>query len=123
MCTNATLCGRTIPRIRASKPSVPLLELTGERLIDSVLTTNSITIMGKYYVRTAEQLEKLIEEEKVPASSRDMIKMRLDRMIKSRFLLLETTKSGILRSISDIEVSQVPLEIVPDKEIDSALYL
>jgi hypothetical protein len=79
--------------------------------------------MGKYYLRTAEQLEKLIEEEKVPASSRDMIKMRLDRMIKSRFLLLETTKSGILRAISDIEVSQVPLEIVPDKEIDSALYL
>ena len=79
--------------------------------------------MGKYYVRTAEQLEKLIEEEKVPASSRDMIKMRLDRMIKSRFLILETTKSGILRSISDIEVSQAPLEIVPDKEIDSALYL
>jgi hypothetical protein len=79
--------------------------------------------MGKYYLRTAEQLEKLIEEEKVPASSRDMIKMRLDRMIKSRFLILETTKSGILRSISDIEVSQAPLEIVPDKEIDSALYL
>ncbi len=79
--------------------------------------------MGKYYLRTAEQLEKLIEEEKVPASSRDMIKMRLDRMIKSRFLLLETTKSGILLAISDIEVSQVPLEIVPDKEIDSALYL
>jgi len=79
--------------------------------------------MGKYYLRTAEQLEKLIEEEKVPASSRDMIKMRLDRMIKSRFLLLETTKLGILRAISDIEVSQAPLEIVPDKEIDSALYL
>jgi hypothetical protein len=79
--------------------------------------------MGKYYVRTAEQLEKLIEEEKVSASSRDMIKTRLDRMVKSRFLLLETTKSGILRSISDIEVSQAPLEIVPDKEIDSALYL
>ena len=79
--------------------------------------------MGKYYLRTAEQLEKLIEEEKVPASSRDMIKTRLDRMIKSRFLILETTKSGILRSISDIEVSQAPLEIVPDKEIDSALYL
>lgn len=79
--------------------------------------------MGKYYLRTAEQLEKLIEEEKVPASSRDMIRMRLDRMIKSRFLLLETTKSGILRAISDIEVSQAPLEIVPDKEIDSALYL
>ncbi len=79
--------------------------------------------MGKYYLRTSEQLEKLIEEEKVPASSRDMIKTRLDRMIKSRFLLLETTKSGFLRSISDIEVSQAPLEIVPDKEIDSALYL
>jgi hypothetical protein len=79
--------------------------------------------MGKYYLRTAEQLEKLIEEEKVSASSRDMIKTRLDRMVKSRFLLLETTKSGILRSISDIEVSQAPLEIVPDKEIDSALYL
>lgn len=79
--------------------------------------------MGKYYVRTAEQLEKLIEEEKVSESSRDMIKTRLDRMVKSRFLILETTKSGILRSISDIEVSQAPLEIVPDKEIDSALYL
>jgi hypothetical protein len=79
--------------------------------------------MGKYYVRTAEQLEKLIEEEKVSASSRDMIKTRLDRMVKSRFLILETTKSGILRSISDVEVSQAPLEIVPDNEIDSALHL
>lgn len=79
--------------------------------------------MGKYYLRTAEQLEKLIEEEKVQASSRTIIKARLDEMIKSRFLVIETTKSGILRSISDIEVSQAPLELVPDKEIDSALYL
>jgi hypothetical protein len=79
--------------------------------------------MGKYYLRTTEQLEQLIEEEKVQASSRDMIKTRLDRMIKSRFLILETTKSGFLRSISDIEVSQAPLEMVPDREIDSALYL
>lgn len=79
--------------------------------------------MGKYYLRTAEQLEKLIEEEKVQASSRTIIKARLDEMIKSRFLVIETTKSGMLRSISDIEVSQAPLEIVPDREIDSALYL
>jgi hypothetical protein len=79
--------------------------------------------MGKYYLRTAEQLEKLIEEEKVPASSRTIIRARLDEMIKSRFLVIETTKSGMLRSISDIEVSQAPLEMVPDREIDSALYL
>ena len=79
--------------------------------------------MGKYYLRTAEQLEKLIEEEKVQVSSRTIIKARLDEMIKSRFLVIETTKSGIVRSISDIEVSQAPLELVPDKEIDSALYL
>ena len=79
--------------------------------------------MGKYYLRTAEQLEKLIEEEKVQASSKTIIKARLDKMIKSRFLVIETTKSGIVRSISDIEVSQAPLEMVPDREIDSALYL
>ena len=79
--------------------------------------------MGKYYLRTAEQLEKLIEEEKVQVSSRTIIKTRLDEMIKSRFLVIETTKSGMLRSISDIEVSQAPLELVPDREIDSALYL
>jgi hypothetical protein len=79
--------------------------------------------MGKYYLRTAEQLEKLIEEEKVLSSSRTIIKTRLDEMIKSRFLVIETTKSGMLRSISDIEVSQAPLELVPDREIDSALYL
>ena len=79
--------------------------------------------MGKYYLRTAEQLEKLIEEEKVLPSSRTLIKTRLDEMIKSRFLVIETTKSGMLRSISDIEVSQAPLELVPDREIDSALYL
>ena len=79
--------------------------------------------MGKYYLRTTEQLEQLIEEEKVQASSRTIIKARLDEMIKSRFLVIETTKSGMLRSISDIEVSQAPLEMVPDKEIDSALYL
>jgi len=79
--------------------------------------------MGKYYLRTAEQLEKLIEEEKVLPSSRTIIKTRLDEMIKSRFLVIETTKSGMLRSISDIEVSQAPLELVPDREIDSALYL
>ncbi len=79
--------------------------------------------MGKYYLRTSEQLEKLIEEEKVLPSSRTMIKARLDKMIRSRFLVIETTKSGILQSISDIEASQAPLEIVPDKEIDSALYL
>jgi len=79
--------------------------------------------MGKYYLRTTEQLEQLIEEEKVLASSRTIIRARLDEMIKSRFLVIETTKSGMLRSISDIEVSQAPLEIVPDKEIDSALYL
>ena len=79
--------------------------------------------MGKYYLRTTEQLEQLIEEEKVQASSRTIIRARLDEMIKSRFLVIETTKSGMLRSISDIEVSQAPLELVPDKEIDSALYL
>lgn len=79
--------------------------------------------MGKYYLRTTEQLEQLIEEEKVQASSRTIIKARLDEMIKSRFLVIETTKSGMLRSISDIEVSQAPLEMVPDREIDSALYL
>ena len=79
--------------------------------------------MGKYYLRTTEQLEQLIEEEKVQASSRTIIRARLDEMIKSRFLVIETTKSGMLRSISDIEVSQAPLEMVPDKEIDSALYL
>ena len=79
--------------------------------------------MGKYYLRTTEQLEQLIEEEKVLASSRTIIKARLDEMIKSRFLVIETTKSGMLRSISDIEVSQAPLEMVPDREIDSALYL
>ena len=79
--------------------------------------------MGKYYLRTTEQLEQLIEEEKVQASSRTIIRARLDEMIKSRFLVIDTTKSGIVRSISDIEVSQAPLELVPDKEIDSALYL
>jgi hypothetical protein len=79
--------------------------------------------MGKYYLRTTEQLEQLIEEEKVQASSRTIIRARLDEMIKSRFLVIETTKSGMLRSISDIEVSQTPLEMVPDREIDSALYL
>jgi hypothetical protein len=79
--------------------------------------------MGKYYLRTTEQLEQLIEEEKVQASSRTIIRARLDEMIKSRFLVIETTKSGMLRSISDIEVSQAPLEMVPDREIDSALYL
>ena len=79
--------------------------------------------MGKYYLRTAEQLEKLIKEEKITEESGPIIKARLDEMMKSRFLVIETTKSGILRSISDIEVSQAPLEIVPDKEIDSALYL
>ena len=79
--------------------------------------------MGKYYLRTTEQLEQLIEEEKVQASSRTIIRSRLDEMIKSRFLVIETTKSGMLRSISDIEVSQAPLEMVPDREIDSALYL
>lgn len=79
--------------------------------------------MGKYYLRTFEQLEKLIEEEKITEESEPIIKTRLDKMLKSRFLVIETTKSGMLRSISDIEVSQAPLEIVPDKEIDSALYL
>ena len=79
--------------------------------------------MGKYYLRTTEQLEQLIEEEKVQASSRTIIRARLDEMIKSRFLVIDTTKSGIVRSISDIEVSQAPLELVPDREIDSALYL
>ena len=79
--------------------------------------------MGKYYLRTTEQLEQLIEEEKVQASSRTIIRAKLDEMIKSRFLVIETTKSGMLRSISDIEVSQAPLEMVPDREIDSALYL
>ena len=79
--------------------------------------------MGKYYLRTTKQLEQLIEEEKVQASSRTIIRARLDEMIKSRFLIIETTKSGMLRSISDIEVSQAPLEMVPDREIDSALYL
>ena len=79
--------------------------------------------MGKYYLRTTEQLEQLIEEEKVQASSRTIIRARLDEMIKSRFLVIETTKSGMLISISDIEVSQAPLEMVPDREIDSALYL
>jgi hypothetical protein len=79
--------------------------------------------MGKYYLRTSEQLEKLIKEEKITEESGPIIKTRLDEMLKSRFLVVETTKSGMLRSISDIEVSQAPLEIVPDKEIDSALYL
>jgi hypothetical protein len=79
--------------------------------------------MGKYYLRTTEQLEKLIKEEKITKESGTIIKARLNEIMESRFLVIETTESGLLRSISDIEVSQAPLEIVPVIEIDSALYL
>jgi hypothetical protein len=79
--------------------------------------------MGKYYLQTTDQLETLIKEGKVSETSETMIKERLSKMIKSRFLVLETTKSGILMSMSDVDVSQVPFNVIPNKEIDSAFYL
>jgi hypothetical protein len=79
--------------------------------------------MGKYYLQTTDQLETLINEEKVSGNFETIIKERLGKMVKSRFLVLETTKTGVLMSISDVDVSQVPLGAIPNKEIDSALYL
>lgn len=77
----------------------------------------------KHYLRTIDQLEKLIEEEKLSVEYRTVIKTRLDKIMKSRFLLIETTVTGTILSVTEVDACQVPLELIPAMEVDSAFYV
>jgi hypothetical protein len=79
--------------------------------------------MSKYYLRTEDRLRELISEEKIPEHAEGMIKARLNKVIGSRFLLVEVTPNNLIKNISDVDSSEIPLNLMSEKEIDSAMYL